>query len=74
MRDVEPGVSVRIAERWATTASERSVGVVTRVFMSTQGGQWATVRFNERDDITCMVRELELAMVEPHRDDYLDGR
>lgn len=56
---VEPGDWVRIAERWATFP-DRRVGVVKRVFTSTQGGVWATVRFDgQEDDWYGMVRELE---------------
>lgn len=60
--DIAPGDSVRINERWCTTATNRSAGIVKRVFRAPMGGTWAAVRFaGQRDDTMCLVGELEPA-------------
>jgi hypothetical protein len=59
---INVGDRVVIGERWRTTTTNRNVGTVRRVFRSQIGGTWAEVLFDgDRQDSTCMVRELEPA-------------
>lgn len=65
---IEVGDAVQVNERWTTTATNRGVGIVKRVFRSHLGGTWAAVRFEtDTEETMCMVRELDPAPRPPAR-------
>ena len=62
MFEVQPGDRVQVIQRWATTAHAPVPGTVTKVFTSSLGGTWASVRFDgERAHRNHLLVELEPA-------------